>query len=594
MPPVASGSHKSADSQDQSSQTARLAGLGAGLLLAACASPVPDAPPPSGPTIAYRLTYDPAVPGARWILELEASGLAPTGAPLELRLDDWGEWTQVDSYHLPFLTCDPPALRAEEARERFVVQVPPGWDGRLSARYAIAVTELGSNAREAHGLLPSRAPSYCLGFTSNTLVELESGGAPVAAERTLSIDVPADWTIATGFGGVSIGHQSARIPAHFRNSAIAFGKPMAIASAQQGAQPIEIVQWGGEQDVTAPLERFARTFVAECTQSTGQPPTGPIRLLVTEPGAGGTRVDGAFVIGCPDLLGPAPDPYTLHFLAHEIFHDWLGGRLRPATKDESLAWFWEGFTEYLSLWHLAKSELVPRAWFVERLFDYDRELRDLPAWRTVAFADPAVAWRADENEPVAYKGSALLAFSLDVALRRAGGAGLVELIRDLLAEPDGEYSLELLETWLEVHGQGELWRRSFAGVERPDLRADLASIGYAERVPVQLSYVGLGVNAEGDVTAIDPDGPAASAGFQLGDRIFGRSPRAAVKPQIGSEVTTSYRFGLDGFEPGQPGAFVDVRRGSQELRIALTPRLIPGGYRAGLAPGDPRTAEFFR
>jgi hypothetical protein len=346
--------------------------------------------------------------------------------------------------------------------------------------------------------------------------------------------------------------------------------------------------------VTEPLERFARTFVSACTQSTGKPPTGAIRFLVTEPGFGGTRVDGALVVGCPDLLGPTPDPYTLHFLAHETFHDWLGGRLRPASGGESLAWFWEGFTEYLSLWHLAHSELVPRSWFVERLFDYERELRDVPAWKTVAFADPNVAWRDEANEQVAYKGSPLLAFALDVALRRAGRPGLVELIRDLLEEPDGKYSLEILQTWLELHDLGELWTRSFAGTARPDLRADLAFIGYEARIGVPLTYVGLSVDANGAVTAIDPKGPCAASGIQLGDRIFGRFPTPAVKPEIGSEVTTTYRFGLDGFEPGEPDAFLDVQRGTEELRIQFTPRLMPGGYRAGIAKDDPRAIAFFR
>jgi hypothetical protein len=582
----------------------RTSAAGAALLGCACvtsppppletqsSTPADNEPQASAATLEYHLTYDPSELGARWRIDLVGSGLAAHAGELELRLDDWGEWTEVDAYHLPFLECDPPARRAEDARDRFVLEAPAQWDGRLRASYAIAPTELGSKAQEAHGLLPFRAPTYCLGFSSNTLIELEVEGAAIEAERTIAIDVPPEWTIATGFGGISKGHQTASVPAGLRNTAISFGRPVALSAAGASEPPLEIVQWGGTDDVTGPLERFARTYVAACTQSLGVPPTGAVRLLVTEPGFGGTRVDGAFVIGCPNLL--EDDPYTLHFLAHEIFHDWLGGRLRAQGSGESLAWFWEGFTEYLSLWHLAHAELVPRSWFVERLFDYDRELGDVAAWKEVAFADPEVAWRDPEIEQVAYKGSALLAFSLDVALRRAGRPGLVELIRDLLAEPDGAYSLDVLQAWLELHDQGELWRRSFAGTARPDLRSDLEFIGFAARLPVELTYVGLEVSSGGDVTAVDPEGPAAAAGMRVGDRIFGRAPTPAVKPEIGPEVTTAYRWGLDGFEPGAAGAFLDVLRGGEELRVDIAPRLVAGGYRAGLAAEDPRTAAFFR
>jgi hypothetical protein len=223
------------------SRRARCAVLAAALVFSVNAT-AQQSTPSAGPTLAYRLTYDAEKPGARWEIEIEGTGLASIPGPLELRLDDWGEWTQVDSYHLPFLTCDPPIERAEDARDRFTLQIPAAWDGRLRARYAISVTELGSNAREAHGLLPFRAPTYCMGFSSNTLMELESGGKPTAAQRTVSIVVSSQWTIATGFGGVSSAHQTALVPGHFRNSAISFGRPVAFELADEASQPIEIVQ----------------------------------------------------------------------------------------------------------------------------------------------------------------------------------------------------------------------------------------------------------------------------------------------------------------------------------------------------------------
>ena len=133
---------------------------------------------------------------------------------------------------------------------------------------------------------------------------------------------------------------------------------------------------------------------------------------------GGTRTDGAIAVGCPAGLQGDAHAYTLHFLAHELFHDWLGGQLQ-STEGERLAWFWEGFTEYASLWQLAQQGAVSRAWFAQRVLDWEADLAGNENWGELAFADPDVDWRDGVIEPLAYKGSALLAFELDVTLREA-------------------------------------------------------------------------------------------------------------------------------------------------------------------------------
>ncbi len=310
---------------------------------------------------------------------------------------------------------------------------------------------------------------------------------------------------------------------------ISFGRPRAVATSGQGAIPVEIAQWGGAHDVTPDLLRFAETYLAACTASTGYPPTGPVRLMVTEPGFGGTRTDGAIAIGCPAGFDADRDAGTLHFLAHELFHDWLGGRLKPATEGETLCWFWEGFTEYLSLWQLEQAHLVSQAWFGERL-----ELHETLASRAEgrdehAYADASVTWRDSAIEPLAYQGSALLALSLDVALRKNGGPGLMTMIHDLGQLPGGRYALADLRGWLEGHGLSDFWRERFEKPAPHTLHEDLLAIGVVERDAVEpLTYLGVQLDAPGPfglVVAIDPDGPAADI-VRLGDRVQGLTRRA--------------------------------------------------------------------
>jgi predicted metalloprotease with PDZ domain len=295
---------------------------------------------------------------------------------------------------------------------------------------------------------------------------------------TFRIGAPEGWTVATGLAGVSGNVQEGKFPEGYENGVISMGRPVAVALQEDSKLPIEVVQWGGSPGPALPVRDFARAYVAQCIAATGTPPRQPIRLLITEPHSGGTRSDGSIAIACPD---PASGPLkagTLHFVAHELFHDWLGGQLRPVDGGERLAWFWEGFTDYLSLWLLVRAGLVEPETFAARMQDYDDTIAGNEHRKTVSYTDPQVNWRDPAIEPLAYKGSALLAFSLDVALRRAGHPGLMELVRALLARSDGRYDLDVLKAWIVGHGLETFWNERLAAPGVPDLAADFESAGF--------------------------------------------------------------------------------------------------------------------
>lgn len=567
------------------------------LLLAAssCAAPTGPDRGTSGPQVEYRLRYDPASADAAWRIELRGRGLGSlTG--FALVLDDWGEWTRVDAYYLRALRSDPPLRRDPEDRARFLLDAPPGWNGDLDLSYELPTAELGSGAREHHGLLPYRAPNYSLGFSTNTLMRAVWDGMPAEFAPTIEISVPPDWTIATGLAPSSRGKLAAVLPASVGNTVISFGRPRAVAASSNPASPIEVVQWGGKEEKAGSILRFAEVYLSACTSATGMPPTGPMHLIVTEPGFGGTRVDGAIALGCPAGLDPKEDGGTLHFVAHELFHDWLGGRLRSAADDESLCWFWEGFTDYLSLYELARTGLVSREWFAERMSSDEKRANQAKGRDEYAYADARVSWRDPEIEPLAYQGSALLAFSLDVALRRSQKPGLMGLIHDLGSSKNGRYEIADLRAWVEAQGLSEFWRERFEKPAPHTLREDLLEIGFVVREEDEpIPYLGVQLDREGPfgtVVAVDPSGPASGI-VELGDQVHGLTPTREDRPSVPPELATPYRFGLDLYEPKAEKVRVDVIRGGERQELWVKPRTIAGGKTAHLVPDDARLDRFF-
>ncbi|MBM3985737.1 MAG: hypothetical protein FJ296_08650 [Planctomycetes bacterium] len=538
-----------------------------------------------------RLEFDPDAARPAWRIELQARGLQGREGLL-LDLADWGEWLRLDDYYLRALECEPPLRRRADGHS-FDVLAPADWDGVLRARYELAVTTLGSVARESFGLLPYRAPTYAFGFADNTLAALEWDGMPADVAREVEIVVPDHWTIASGYAAPVHGRLRARVSPGFGNTALGFGVPVSQARAVVGGVPLHVVQFGGTQPVAEPLAGFAAGYLQACTQSLGVPPARPLTLIVTEPGHGGTRTDGAIAVGCPAGFDGDADAYTLHFLAHELFHDWLGGQLQ-STQGERLAWFWEGFTEYASLWHLAQQGAVSRAWFAQRVLDWEADLANNAAWGELAFADPDVDWRDGEIEPLAYQGSALLAFELDVTLRAAGKPGLMELLRALLAQDGGRYGVESIRNWLVAEGLQDFWDAGFATPRRVDPHPLLRASGFLEvQRPRRLAYVGVRLDRDGpfgEFVAVDPDGPAAGI-VQVGDVVSGLTP--THEPIAGaSAAVPEYPFGLAYYETvGR--VRIDVERGEEHMQLWVRPTIVDGPPQPGFEPG-PALGDFFR
>jgi hypothetical protein len=428
---------------------------------------------------------------------------------------------------------------------------------------------------------------YAHGFSTNTLARVRQGGRPVDAERRIELQAPDGLSVATGWKGLATGRQVVTLGSEVDNAAIFFGKPTGARAEGR----CEVVQFGGAGDVTADVLAAVRKLVAAYGRTTGTPFDGPVRVFLADTGGGGVRVDHALVVGYSGTDVPA----LLPTLAHELFHHWVGGMLRV---EDGMTWFLEGFTDYLSLWHLVHAGLVEPSWFADRLRQVEALARRSDAWGRVAFADPGIAWRDGDGplETMAYRGGALLAFALDAELRRDGGRGLPALVGDLLRDPQRTADLARLRARLEERGLEGFYREFVEGRARPDLAQGLRAAGFASSPrAVPLTYAGLATEGDGvfaRVRAVDPEGPAAKAGIRVGDRVTGFWPSRDPRPQVSPGFRTEYPYGLDLFAPGEM-IYFGVDRSGEALQIDLAPRVVEGGLEPAWAVGDLEAVRAF-
>ncbi len=151
-----------------------------------------------------------------------------------------------------------------------------------------------------------------------------------------------------------------------------------------------------------------------------------------------------------------PERYeeTLALAAHELFHAWNAKRLRPAAlvpydygreQYTRLLWWFEGVTSYYDRLSLVRAGLADPRRYLRHLGEELTALERAPGARKMSLEEASLsAWvkhyRPDENTSNSavsyYRKGELVAFALDLLLRRAGRS-LDELLRLLLARHAG-------------------------------------------------------------------------------------------------------------------------------------------------------------
>lgn len=562
----------------------------------------------AGPGISYVLKCDARVADPSLRVEVRAWGLDTTTREVHLLLPNFGEWHEVDALYVRNLEGEPGIRMSDGDPGRWEFDVPEGWDGSLRASYSLPLTGVGSRLHQRHGLLPWHVPgmedqqTYATALSENTLARIVVGDQVVRVPTEVEIHTAPGAGIASGWAGGANGAQSHVMEAGLQESPYFFGSARAGRTSRDGAE-IEVFQFTAGEDVTGPIVELVEKLTAAYMSGTGRRVDRPVRVFMVDKGGGQWMQRGLLIQRAS--AEEVASPYYRHLVAHELFHQWLGGYAHAA--DESLVWFQEGFTDYLSLLHLTQTGMARPEWFLERLQEINQEARSSAAHGKIAFGDPAVGWRDGDgtNETLAYKGGAILAFCIDAALFEQGQPRLARLIGELGQSGDGSFSLEAVCEVLNARGMGELVSRHIHKPGLPDLDYALRAVG-CQRQGVDLGYVGVATTGDGGlgaITGIDPEGPAAGSGLAIGDVIGGAWICRSVRPRIGPEVAREYGFGLDLFDPAGEPVNIAVSRAGEEKAFQVRPRAISGGYlwapandgmfrafldgKAGIAPRGP-------
>lgn len=123
------------------------------------------------------------------------------------------------------------------------------------------------------------------------------------------------------------------------------------------------------------------------------------------------------------------------FLAHEMFHQWTGRRIREGEPEHAGEWFFEGFTDFYARRVLLRAGQITAAEFVK---DLDRTI--VRYWLSPArsaTADEIVDgyWRDPALKEISYVKGDLLALAVDAEIRRVSGgrSSLDDVMRQILS-----------------------------------------------------------------------------------------------------------------------------------------------------------------
>jgi len=271
-----------------------------------------------------------------------------------------------------------------------------------------------------------------------------------AEAHAVEVEPPRGWKVATALEGGPTSF-TARDYDELCDSPIEIGTHRSFRFTAMG-KPHEIVVWGRGNLAEGKLADDARLVVEEHGRFFGGLPYERYLFIVHL----SDRRRGGLEHACSTTLSVGRhqffprDAYeeTLGLLSHEFFHVWNVKRMRPAAfvpfdygreQYTRLLWWFEGATSYYENLALARAGLLAPARHLKLLGQALTSLERTPGARKMPLEEASfLAWvkhyRPDENSPNSaisyYLKGALVAFALDLALRREGSS-LDDLVRGL-------------------------------------------------------------------------------------------------------------------------------------------------------------------
>lgn len=258
--------------------------------------------------------------------------------------------------------------------------------------------------------------------------------------HVLEIEPPPGWRVATALEGGPTVFTAADYD-ELADSPVEIGTHRTVRFEAMG-KPHEIAIWGRGNLEEARLAADARKVVETLGAMMGALPYDRYLFILhlTDKRRGGLEHARSTTLNVQRMGFFPRETYeeTLGLLAHEFFHVWNVKRLRPAAlvpfdyareQYTRLLWWFEGATSYYEQVALARAGILsPKRW-LEALGKALTSLERTPGARKMSLEEASfLAWvkhyRPDENSPNSaisyYLKGELVAFALDLALRRAG------------------------------------------------------------------------------------------------------------------------------------------------------------------------------
>jgi predicted metalloprotease with PDZ domain len=294
----------------------------------------------------------------------------------------------------------------------------------------------------------------------------------------VNFDLPRDWVVTSPWP-MQGRTATATGPSNLARNVFAMGTDAPSTAMRGGIE----VQWLADSRVDSIEPRIAdlmNTIPAAYTEFWGRAPVDRLTsFFIANPMSDGGAFENSFAMLIADPVSSADEISWSHTLGHEIQHVWLGANAISGESPDDIYWFTEGFADYLTIKLMRRAGLISEDRLAQRVANllrrYELAKRLSP---DVGLSEAGASKRA--NWELIYGGGALVAMLLDAELSARDPNAFRDLMREVLAQSDREYSQARLMETLDASSGGaasEIFGWVNSRPAFPEIRARLARAG---------------------------------------------------------------------------------------------------------------------